>query len=139
LSPEPKANQLKRDGIVEKQLAAFWSTFGRDPEPGDPFFFDPNKDVPTKIETFDDEVLLAMRKAGIDLAIVYAFRKTGLMLISDQVVNYSPEAIAEWNAARPYHSRQRPLCQHVGLPRSTHRANAEHHGASEHRGPRDER
>jgi hypothetical protein len=44
-----------------------------------------------------------MRTAGIDPAIIYAFRKTGLILISEQVANYSPEAIAEWNAAPAEH------------------------------------
>lgn len=52
------------------QRAAFIRKFGREPGPGDPLLFDPDKDVPTPIsaERMGSDLADTMRKAGIDEA-----------------------------------------------------------------------
>ena len=60
-----------------EQRKAFIEKFGRGPGPGDPVFFDPDKDVPTPIDAdrFDADLEKAIRDSGIDPAKAEAFRK----------------------------------------------------------------
>ena len=53
--------------ILSKARARFIAKFGREPSPGDPVFFDPDKDVPTPLDTdkVRADLLRAMRRAGI--------------------------------------------------------------------------
>ena len=64
------------DALLE-QRKAFIEKFGREPGPNDPVFFDPDKDVPTRIDAgrLDADLEKAIRDAGIDPAKAQAFRK----------------------------------------------------------------
>jgi len=60
-----------------EQRKAFIEKFGREPGPGDPVFFDPDKDVPTPIgpERMHADLEKALRDSGIDPEKAEAFRK----------------------------------------------------------------
>ena len=66
-------------------------------------FFAPDRpdDVPRKIteEHLRTETLAAMKRADTPPAIVYAYRKTGLLLMEEMQDNYPPARVAEWKAA----------------------------------------
>lgn len=87
--------------ILRKQRKRFIKEFGREPGPNDPVFFDPHAGEPTPMseEGFDADVLRGMLNTGMPPEIVYAYMKTGLLLAEEYRSNYSPEAIAEWQAA----------------------------------------
>jgi hypothetical protein len=87
--------------ILEDQRKAFEKKFCRPPGPGDPLFFDPTADEPTKlrVEQFDKEVLAAMQAAGTPPQIMYAFKKTGLLLSQELMNTYPADAVKEWEAA----------------------------------------
>ena len=59
-----------------EQRKAFIDKFGREPGPGDPVFFDPDK-VPTQIDRtrFDADLDKAIQDSGIDSAKADAIRK----------------------------------------------------------------
>src|SRR5690349_11633312 len=67
--------------IYKRQLEAFRAKFGREMGPEDPFFFDPDADVPHFRSPEDADLALnflaeLMVQAGLDAAAIYAFRKT---------------------------------------------------------------
>jgi len=68
---------------MQHQLIAFRKKFGRDPRPGEPMIFDPDAAEPTPYpeNRMVAEVVEAMRKAGTPPQIVYAFKKTGRLLM----------------------------------------------------------
>ena len=88
------------DGL-RKQEQLFKEKFGREPGPGDPVFFDPDADTPQKIneEHVDKAIIEAMVKAGMDPSYIYAYKKTGLLVTTDNWDKLSPEDQAEWTAA----------------------------------------
>ena len=59
--------------LLEQQLERFRKKFGRDPGPGDPVFFDPDADEPTRMPDITDEVLAAMQRADLPPEFAYAF------------------------------------------------------------------
>ena len=65
-----------REAMLE-QRKAFVDKFGREPGPGDPVFFDPDKDVPTRIgaERMSADLEKALRDSGIAPEKVEAFRR----------------------------------------------------------------
>ena len=69
--------------IVKQQLAGFREKFGRDPGPGDPVFFDPDQDVPTPMDlpTFTTDTLAALEAANVPPELIYAYKKTGRLLL----------------------------------------------------------
>jgi hypothetical protein len=79
--------QERLHGEADKARKAQWEEFRkkfrRDPVEGDPMLFDPNSVVPVPypIEKLQAEMVGAMRKAGMPPQFVYAFKKTGLLLI----------------------------------------------------------
>ena len=85
--------------IIERQLEAFRKKFGRDPEPDDPIFFNPDADEPVLLneEEMMKDVLAGFAKAGLPPQHAYAYHKTERLLMEG--VEYPPEAVAEWNAA----------------------------------------
>ncbi|MBS0240376.1 MAG: hypothetical protein JSR89_18340 [Proteobacteria bacterium] len=87
--------------IIQQQVEAFKSKFGRPPKPDEPLIFDPSKDQPTPMETdaLRKEILEAMKIAGTPPEIVYAYTKTGLLLNSTWRDTYPPEIVTEWDAA----------------------------------------
>jgi hypothetical protein len=86
--------------VLEEQRRSFQEKFGRDWQPGDPVFFDPDADQPTPSseKKIVASVLEAMRKAGTPPQIIYAYRKTGLLLAEGVTPAHVPEC-KEWNAA----------------------------------------
>jgi hypothetical protein len=81
------------------QLEPIREKFGRQPQPGDLVCFDPVADKPTRSdEKIRAEVIAIMQSAGTPLQIVYAYRKTGLLLIAGL---HPPESRdwKDWNAA----------------------------------------
>jgi hypothetical protein len=60
-----------------EQRQAFIDKFGREPGPGYPVLFDPDKDVPTPISParLDADLEKALRDSGIDPARAEAIRK----------------------------------------------------------------
>jgi hypothetical protein len=67
--------------------------------PGDPIIVDPDKDEPTKLDPMvvGPQILDGMRQAGIPAHLIYAYEKTGLMLMEGR--EYSKAVRSEYNAA----------------------------------------
>jgi len=109
----PKSRPRKRDKwtkvkldppaveILKEQEKAFRRKFGRDPEPNDPIFFDPNADEPKpmSLEGTEDEVLAAMNKMNLPPAFAYAYRKTGLIGVKGMMDAWPADSRKEWNDA----------------------------------------
>ena len=100
--PEPavRLNPKQRE-ILERQREKFLRKFGREPGHDDPIFFDPNVADPRPL---DPDVLVAtivtaMEKAGIDPAKVHAYRRTGMLVTRENLAQWSPEDLGEWQAA----------------------------------------
>jgi hypothetical protein len=86
---------------LRQQKQLFKEKFGREPDPNDPLFFDPDVDTPQEMngEKIDKVTIEAMVKAGTDPSYIYAFKKTGLLVTTDNWDKLSPEDQAEWMAA----------------------------------------
>jgi len=80
---------------------AFRKKFGREPEPGDPIFFDPDAETPQQMseEDFRRELNREAAAAGVDPAFIYAMNETGMILTAATKDLWSKEALAEWDAA----------------------------------------
>jgi hypothetical protein len=79
--------------VVEELRELFRADHGREPGPGDRLF----EGAPS-FEVVEHLTVEAMRKAGVEPALIYAFERTGLMLNArnEQMV---PDAdVAEWDA-----------------------------------------
>ncbi|HEV3196658.1 MAG TPA: hypothetical protein VGZ73_02095 [Bryobacteraceae bacterium] len=87
--------------IVQSQIQKFREKFGREPGPKDPLFFNPDalKPEPFRLDEFQEETEHAMVLAGIRPEIIYAFRKTGLIVTEDNYGKLPKSAQAEWTAA----------------------------------------
>jgi hypothetical protein len=86
---------------LQEQRLAFIAKFGREPGPNDPVFFDPNADTPRPLDMDDTEaeVVAAMRKSGVDEAIIYAYQKTGMLMSETNRHAFPADAVKAWNAA----------------------------------------
>jgi integrase len=86
---------------LERQREAFRAKFGRDPGPEDRVFFDPQADGPRPLDedTLVTTMVDAMKAAGIDPAKIHAYRRTGMLVTSENVDQWSPEDLDEWQAA----------------------------------------
>ena len=75
----------RAEEILRAQREAFRKKFWRDWQSGDPVFFDPDADEPTRMSIVkaQAEMLEAMRQAGMPPQIVYAYKKTGLLALGD--------------------------------------------------------
>ena len=87
--------------LLERQRDAFRAKFGRDPGAADLIFFDPTATEPRPLadQSLVDTVAAAMEKAGIDHAKIHAYRRTGMLLTSDNLDQRSAEDLDEWEAA----------------------------------------
>jgi hypothetical protein len=87
--------------IVQRQLQKFREKFGREPGPEDPVFFNPDADTPElfPLDEFMEESVQAMVRAGIRPEIIYAHRKTGLIVTEESLHKLLPEDVAAWEAA----------------------------------------
>ncbi|HUW65585.1 MAG TPA: SEC-C metal-binding domain-containing protein [Spirochaetia bacterium] len=80
---------------LEKQREKFVATFGREPGPNDPVFFD----LVGKEEEMSNQVAEYMTRSGIDPAMIYAYRKTGLMVTEMNIDKMSDVKLKEWQDA----------------------------------------
>jgi hypothetical protein len=89
---------------LKTQLSRFREEFGRHPEPDDPVFFNPYADTPEPVspaqgDAIEHAIIEAMGKAGIDAALIYAYRKTGRIVTErNQHLLNDPER-QEWDEA----------------------------------------
>lgn len=79
----------------------FIAKFGREPLEGEPLIFDPDFDTPTP---YTDEkttamMIEAMEAAGTPGHLIYAYRKTGMIMGAENAGLCTEEEIDEWNAA----------------------------------------
>jgi hypothetical protein len=80
--------------LLEEQRQKFIEKYRREPGPNDPVFFDlPH---PEQVEHLTAQ---AMKQAGIDPALIYAYEKTGRLITEDNQHLLSDADLAEWNAA----------------------------------------
>src|SRR6266498_4370976 len=103
-SPRPDRDVRQRE-VSQETLEAlrreFRERFGRDPGPDDPVFFDPSAEEPRTLDE-DGEALfiamseMAMRTAGLDPAVIYASRKTGLIVTERNQHLLSEDDRADW-------------------------------------------
>jgi hypothetical protein len=79
----------------------FIAKFGREPLEGEPLIFDPDFDTPTPYtdEKMTTMMVEAMEAAGIPGHLIYAYRKTGMMMGPENAELWTDEEIDEWNAA----------------------------------------
>ncbi|MBZ5622971.1 MAG: hypothetical protein LAQ69_30190 [Acidobacteriia bacterium] len=101
----PKSRVVKMNAesmaIIETQIQKFRERFGREPGPKDPIFFDPEALTPQpfRLDELLQESTEAMAQAGIRPEIIYAHRKTGLIITEDNLDKIPKDALAEWEAA----------------------------------------
>jgi hypothetical protein len=89
--------------VLAKQKQKFIEKFGREPGPDDPVFFDA-----PPVEQVEFQMVQAMKKAGINPAIIHAFEKTGLLVTEENKHLISDKDLAEWDAAiHEYEENQR--------------------------------
>jgi hypothetical protein len=81
-------------GILEEQRQKFIQKYGREPGPHDPVFFD--MPHPEQVEHL---TVQAMKEAGIDPALIYAYEQTGRLVSEDNRRLLSDADLAEWDAA----------------------------------------
>ncbi len=101
LPPDAHAATQELEEAFAKQAQAFRDRFGRDPEPGDPLFFDPNVDVPSPLgqDQFMPELVAAGYRAGLPPAFIHAIQKTGLIVTDANRHLLSDGDLEEWQAA----------------------------------------
>ena len=80
--------------VIEEQKRKFVEKHGRKLAPGDNLFFD----MPP-VEHAEHFIVEAMKKAGLDPALIYAFEKTGLMVTEANEHLIPDKDRAEWDAA----------------------------------------
>ena len=80
--------------VIEEQKRKFVKKHGREPGPGDNLFFD----MPP-LEHTEHFMVEAMKQAGLDPAVIYAFEKTGLIVTEANEHLISDKDRAEWKAA----------------------------------------
>ena len=80
--------------VLQEQKRKFIAKFGREPGPGDKIFFD----MPPA-EHMEHMTVEAMKNAGIDPALIYAYEKTGLMVTEDNQHLVSEADLDEWDEA----------------------------------------
>jgi hypothetical protein len=96
--------------IFKRRRAAFITTCGRDPGPGDPVFCDPDADTPQRLseEVLMRQMVSAMETAGLDPLLIHAYQRTGLLPTANTLQSLSTHDLADWNAAcKEYRKLQR--------------------------------
>lgn len=86
---------------VEKQREAFRQKFGRDPSPNDPLFFDADADTPQPRarNIMLSNIVKALKSSKFAPELIYAFHQTGRLGLAADKSGWSPQAVAEWDAA----------------------------------------
>lgn len=91
----------KTAGMMEAQLERFAEKFGRKPGPNDPIFFDPDSDTPVPLseEKMKAEGTAHFRAVGMSEETIYAWEKTGMIVVSGNEGLFTDEDLQEWEAA----------------------------------------
>jgi hypothetical protein len=86
---------------LKEQLEAFRQKFGRDPGPEDPLFFDPEADQPRPMDDgqLDGMVVDALRHAGADPAYIHAYKRTGVLITTDNFKRWRKRELEEFREA----------------------------------------
>ena len=87
--------------VLEGLRESFCATHGREPEAGDRLF-----EGAPPFEIVEHLTVQAMKKAGIDPALIYAYEQTGLMLNTRNEHLVPDPDVAEWDAALDEYERQ---------------------------------
>jgi hypothetical protein len=92
-----KRRSDKLDPLQHEQLRAFKAKFGRDHCPANPSISILDKDVPTEIDLEQAFANLAdsMREAGMRPELIYAYEKTGLILMEGERLEDGPAVSRE--------------------------------------------
>jgi hypothetical protein len=107
-APEARAKEAipiddtTAEAIAEQQRL-FREKFGREPEPNDPLFFDPESAVPEFLSVESQEetwraLVQAAGGSGMDPALVYAMNKTG-RIVTDQNMRFLKTLKLHWQQA----------------------------------------
>jgi hypothetical protein len=98
---KPRTVEVGPEGaaIIREQIRLFREKFGRDMAPNDPIFFDPDADEPRQLDVDVDSIVKTMADAGIRPELIYAYRKTGLLVSDENYGKLSPEDRDDWHAA----------------------------------------
>jgi hypothetical protein len=93
-----KKPQVK--GAIADARKAFIA-IGREPLEGEPLIFDPDFDTPTPYteEKMTAMMIQAMEAAGTPGHLIYAYRKTGMIMGADNADLWTLADIDEWNAS----------------------------------------
>ncbi len=91
-----KAIPISKDmaEVLKEQHRKFVEKFGREPGPDDKVFFD----MPHP-EQIEHQTVEAMKKVGIDPALIYAYEKTGRIVTEDNQHLLSEADLDEWEDA----------------------------------------
>lgn len=86
---------------LEDARQRFVQKFGREPGPGDPIVFDEDADTPQPADPkkLELEMLAAMLAAGTPAHLIFAFRKTGLIVTKGSYRRLSRRNKRAWDAA----------------------------------------
>jgi hypothetical protein len=88
----PMTDELAK--VIEEQKQKFVEKHRREPQDGENLFFD----MPP-LEHAEHFMVEAMKQAGLDPAIIYAFERTGLLVTEANEHLISDKDRAEWEAA----------------------------------------
>ena len=99
--PDAGAPAGELDKALAEQIEAFRDRFGRDPDPCDPLFFDPDGDTPTPLDQDQvmRELLAAGHQAGLPPALIHAIQETGMMVTDVNRHLLSDADLEEWRVA----------------------------------------
>ena len=91
----------KSRAALNEQRQAFRQKFGRDPDPGDPIFFDPDADEPRPMDPakLDATITEAMKDVGIPPAFIHAYRRTGMLITEDNFTRWRKRELEEFREA----------------------------------------
>ena len=92
-------NEIVRQALIWQQ-EAFKEKFGREWQEGDPLVFDPDSDVPKPYpeDRMRRELIELMQEVGTPPEFIYAFKKTDLLLILEDL-DVPADRRKEWNDA----------------------------------------
>jgi hypothetical protein len=79
--------------ILEEQRKKFVAQFGREPGPDDKIFFDIDPEEHERV------VVNAMQEARLSPGFIYAYKKTGMIVTSENQDLWSEQDLVEWEAA----------------------------------------
>jgi len=102
--------QVKR--AVAEAEKEFIAKFGREPLEGEPLIFDPDFDTPTAYtdEKMTAMMVAAMEEAGTPEHLIFAYRKTGMIMAPENAELWTDAEIEEWDAAmEEYESLHGPI------------------------------